>query len=98
MGGALGVAETLPAAAPHQGVTSVPASVTVLTRVTRDMMTHVTLAWRQAGDVTEVVHLEPGAAAPATQVHRVDIDPDSSIRYGEHRYKRGPTSRPRGLV
>ena len=35
MGGALGVAETLPAAAPHQGVTPVPASVTVLTRVTR---------------------------------------------------------------
>ena len=46
------------------------------THDTHDMMTHVTLAWRQAGDVTEVVHLEPGAAAPATQVHGVDIDPD----------------------
>ena len=30
VGGTLGVAETLPAAAPHQGVTSVPASVTML--------------------------------------------------------------------
>ena len=67
------------------------------THDTHDMMTHVTLAWRQAGDVAEVVHLEPGAAAPATQVHRVDIDPDSSIRYGEHR-QGSPTSRPRGLV
>ena len=46
VGGALGVAETLPAAAPHQGVTSVPASVTVLTRVTRVVMTHVTLTGR----------------------------------------------------
>ena len=55
------------------------------THDTHDMMTHVTLAWRQAGDVTEVVHLEPGAAAPATQVHGVDIDPDRGIRYGEHR-------------
>ena len=33
------------------------------------------LAGRQAGDVSEVIHLEPSPPAPAANVHWVDIDP-----------------------
>ena len=33
------------------------------------------LAGGEAGDVPEVIHLEPGAPAPAANVDRVDIQP-----------------------
>ena len=48
------------------------------------------LAGGEAGDVPEVIHLEPGAPAPAANVDRVDIEP--LIHRGGGEYP--PGSRP----